>query len=207
MLFFQFFEFPCQNLSQAQISFSGYFTITRWDCSIGLISVAASMCFYTQVGWLLRKNGNEQSRLCIFLLSGHLGRFEAVRLIEVSLHVRHYVHFYTVFRQFIRTKMRKKIIKKFLIIFNQIILLYLNFRQRTTSNMWTCDATYKNVLSHPTKIPPPHTRAKIGDQFLRQSPWSNGRYQISTRFSGWYHIRWWEMDHYIQHSYETFLSF
>ena len=32
-------------------------------------------------------------------------------------------------------KCEKKIIKKFLIIFNQIILLYLNFRQRTTSNM------------------------------------------------------------------------
>ena len=32
-------------------------------------------------------------------------------------------------------KCEKKKIKKFLIIFNQIILLYLNFRQRTTSNM------------------------------------------------------------------------
>ena len=96
------------------------------------------MCFYTQVGWLLRKNGNEQSRLCIFLLSGHLGRFEAVRLIEVSLHVRHYIHTLRsalFLGSLSELKCEKKIIKKFLIIFNQIILLYLNFRQRTTSNM------------------------------------------------------------------------
>ena len=32
-------------------------------------------------------------------------------------------------------KCEKKIIKKFLIVFNQIISLYLNFRQRTTRNM------------------------------------------------------------------------
>ena len=49
------------------------------------------MCFYIQVGWLLRKNGNEQSRLCIFPQADTWEGPEGVRLIEVLLHVRHCV--------------------------------------------------------------------------------------------------------------------